>query len=44
VVPGDVLHFSCEILRRRGPMGIGQAIATVDGQLAAKAELTFAIG
>jgi 3-hydroxyacyl-[acyl-carrier-protein] dehydratase len=44
VVPGDVLHLSCEILRRRGPMGIGQAIATVDGQLAAKAELTFAIG
>lgn len=44
VVPGDVLTLSCEIINRRGPMGIGKAVATVDGEIAARAELTFAIG
>ncbi len=44
VVPGDVLCLSCEITSRRGPIGTGQAVATVDGQVAATAELTFAIG
>lgn len=43
VVPGDVLKLSCEIVTRRGPMGIGKAIATVDGKVAVIAELTFAI-
>lgn len=43
VVPGDVLELSCEIISRRGPVGIGQATATVDGKVAVTAELTFAI-
>lgn len=43
VVPGDVLELSCEIITRRGPVGIGKAVATVDGQVAVVAELTFAI-
>ena len=43
VVPGDVLELSCEIISRRGPVGIGKAIATVDGKVAVTAELTFAI-
>ena len=43
VVPGDVLELSCEIITRRGPVGIGQATATVNGQVAVSAELTFAI-
>lgn len=43
VVPGDVLTLSCEIINRRGPVGIGKAVATVDGKAAVVAELTFAI-
>ena len=43
VVPGDVLELSCEIISRRGPVGIGKACATVDGKVAVNAELTFAI-
>ena len=30
VVPGDVLELSCEIISRRGPVGIGKACATVE--------------
>lgn len=43
VVPGDVLTLTCHIVKQRGPMGIGEAIATVDGKVAVKAELIFAI-
>lgn len=43
VVPGDVLELNCEIIMRRGPVGIGKAAAYVDGELAVSAELTFAI-
>ena len=44
VVPGDTIKLSCEIIRQRGPIGIGKAIATVDDELACVAELMFAIG
>lgn len=43
VVPGDVLRLRCEILRQKGPVGIGKATATVDGQTACTAELTFVL-
>ena len=43
VIPGDVLELSCEIISRRGPVGVGKATATVDGKVAVTAELTFAI-
>lgn len=43
VVPGDVLNLSCEIISRKGPVGIGKAVATVDGKDAVTCELTFAI-
>lgn len=43
VIPGDVLELSCEIIARKGPIGIGKAEAYVDGVLAVTAELTFAI-
>lgn len=43
VVPGDVLELSCEIISRKGPVGIGKAIAKVNGKAAVSAELTFAI-
>ena len=43
VVPGDVLELKCKLTARRGPVGFGKAVATVDGQVAAMGELTFAI-
>lgn len=44
VVPGDVLKLEVEIIKRKGPIGVGKAVASVDGQVAVIAELTFAIG
>lgn len=43
VIPGDVLELHCEITKRKGPIGIGNATAYVDGKVAVSAELTFAI-
>lgn len=43
VLPGDVLELKCEIISRKGPIGIGKAEARVDGKIAASAELVFAI-
>ena len=43
VVPGDTLKLEVRIIKRKGPIGVGEAIATVDGKLAAKGELTFAV-
>lgn len=44
VVPGDVLTLETEIIKVKGPIGIGSAKAYVDGKLVTQAELTFAIG
>ena len=44
VVPGDRLRLECKIIKREGPVGIGSAVATVDGKVAVAAELTFMIG
>lgn len=44
VVPGDVLTLTMEIIKVKGPIGVGKAEAVVDGKLAACGELTFAIG
>ena len=43
VVPGDVLELQCRLVRRMGPVGVGEAVAYVDGKVAAQAELTFGI-
>ena len=43
VVPGDVLKLEVRIIKRKGPIGVGEAVATVNGQVAAKGELTFAL-
>ena len=44
VVPGDKLRLECRIIKQKGPVGVGQATATVDGTVAVSAELTFMIG
>ena len=44
VLPGDRLKLECEIIKRKGPIGVGKAVATNDeGKVAVSAELTFAI-
>ena len=43
VKPGDTLKLEVKIIKQKGPIGIGEAIATVDGEVACKGELTFAI-
>ena len=44
VVPGDVLMLEVEMIKQKGPVAIAKAVATVDGKVAASAELTVAIG
>jgi len=44
VIPGDVLMMECVMIKRKGGIGVAQCCAKVDGQLAAKADITFAIG
>lgn len=43
VVPGDVLRLEVNIIKQKGSIGVGEAIATVDGAVAVKGELTFAV-
>ena len=43
VVPGDVLEMRVELIRQKGPIGVGNAKAYVDGKLVCQAELTFAV-
>jgi 3-hydroxyacyl-[acyl-carrier-protein] dehydratase len=44
VIPGDVVELECEIIAQKGPVGIGKAVASVNGKVAVTAELSFAIG
>ena len=43
VRPGDVLELHCELTRMHGPVGMGTAVAKVNGKTAVQAELTFAV-
>lgn len=43
VVPGDVLDLEVEIVRVKGPVGVGKATATVGGKKAVSCEISFAI-
>lgn len=44
VVPGDKLRLETKIVRQKGPVGVGEAVASVDGNVVVSAELTFMIG
>ena len=44
VVPGDKLRLETRIIKRKGPVGVGEAIASVDGRVVVRAELTVMIG
>lgn len=41
VVPGDVLMLETSIIKMKGPVGVGDAKAYVDGKVVATAEITF---
>lgn len=41
VVPGDTLRLETEIVKMKGKFGVGKAIAYVNDEIAAEAELIF---
>ncbi|MFC0471731.1 3-hydroxyacyl-ACP dehydratase FabZ [Halalkalibacter kiskunsagensis] len=43
VKPGDQLRLEVEIVRLKGPIGKGHAIATVNGEVACETDITFAV-
>lgn len=44
ILPGETITLEVEIIKIRGPIGVGKAIASVDGQKAVSCEISFAIG
>lgn len=44
IVPGDKVRLETRIIKQKGPVGVGEAIASVDGKMVVSAELTFMIG
>ena len=42
-VPGDILTLETEIIKVKGPIGVGKATAKVGDEIACIAELTFAV-
>ena len=44
VVPGDKLKLETRMIKQKGPLGIGEAVASVNGKVVVSAELTFMIG
>lgn len=44
IAPGDKVRLETRIIKAKGPMGIGEATASVDGKVVVSAELTFMVG
>lgn len=44
VMPGDVLEMECTLVKQKASIGIGEAVAKVNGKVVCSAELTFAVG
>ena len=42
--PGDKVKLETRIIKSKGPVGVGQATAYVDGKVVVSAELTFMVG
>ena len=38
------MRLETKIIKQKGPVGVGEAIASVDGKVAVQAELTFVLG
>ena len=43
IVPGDTVRLETRIAAVKGPVGLGEAVATVNGKVAVQATLKFAI-
>jgi 3-hydroxyacyl-[acyl-carrier-protein] dehydratase len=43
VKPGETLDLECEVVAVRGPIGKGKVRASVDGEVAVRGTLTFAV-
>ena len=43
IVPGDTVRLETRIAAVQGPVGLGEAVATVNGKVAVQATLKFAI-
>ena len=44
IVPGDKVKLETRIIKQKGPVGVGEAVASVDGKVVVSAELTFIVG
>lgn len=44
VVPGDKIRLEVTIIKSKGPIGVGAAVASVDGKAVVSGELTFMVG
>lgn len=44
IVPGDKVRLETKIIKTKGPVGVGKAVASVDGKEVVRVELTFMIG
>ncbi len=44
VVPGDKLKLEVNMIKQKGPIGVAEGVASVDGKIVATAELTFMVG
>ena len=44
IVLGDKVRLETRIIKSKGPIGVGEATASVDGKVVVSAELTFMIG
>ncbi len=44
IIPGDKVRLETKIIKQKGPVGVGEAVASVDGKIVVKAKLTFMIG
>lgn len=43
ILPGDIVTLDVEIIKIKGSIGVGKAIATVDGKKAVSAQIMFAL-
>lgn len=44
VVPGDTMKLEVEMIKKKGPLGIGKGIATVKDKKVCEAEISFMLG
>ncbi len=43
VVPGDVMELRCAMIKCKGPVGVAEAEALVDGKVVTRVEITFSV-